>query len=303
MVKFGKYTNCIERFLHSDKGQRFFNIAFSLGAAVVIMGALFEILHLPFGGVMLCIGMGTETIMFILTAFDNPPKEYHWEDVFPVLESRDPNDRPNFNGVLNPDEVAVSQQSDLSVDNKASKQECITSTQMKNEAAIIRTRSTTSTTKETMSVDASREERFEVDQECASVIVEPADGYFERMRELSVQLAELNETTVRQLQDLNRNIAGLNTIYEIQLKSISSQLDTIDRVNSGLKDIKDMYEKSASESARYCEETSRMTKYMSQLNAVYENMLSAMTVNMRVGATGNNSNPFVANDTTQENDQ
>ena len=85
---------------------------------------------------------------------------------------------------------------------------------------------------------------------------------------------------VEQMTSLNRNIAGLNTIYEIQLKSISSQLDNIDKVNQGLKAISYMYEQSASESNRYCEETHKMAQYMQQLNSVYEKMITAMTINM-----------------------
>lgn len=85
MVKIRKYANGIERFLHGQKGQRFFNFAYSIGAAIVIWGALFKILHLPGGSTLLCIGMGTEIAMFILTAFDRPPKEYAWEEVFPAL--------------------------------------------------------------------------------------------------------------------------------------------------------------------------------------------------------------------------
>ena len=83
-----------------------------------------------------------------------------------------------------------------------------------------------------------------------------------------------------QMQDLSRNIGGLNTIYEIQLKSVSSQIDSIDRVNRGIKDIRDMYERSSAQSARYCEETEKMARYMQQLNSVYEKMITAMTVNM-----------------------
>ena len=82
------------------------------------------------------------------------------------------------------------------------------------------------------------------------------------------------------MEALNRNIGGLNTIYEIQLKSISSQLDSIDRVNRGLKDIRDMYEKSAAESANYCDETAKLAYNMKQLNSVYETMVKAMTVSM-----------------------
>lgn len=98
MVKIKKYANGIERFLHGPNGQRFFNFAYSIGAAVVIWGALFKILHLPGGNTLLCIGMGTEIAMFILTAFDRPPKEYEWESVFPVLDTKNPEDRPTFSG-------------------------------------------------------------------------------------------------------------------------------------------------------------------------------------------------------------
>ena len=74
--------------------QRFFNFAYSIGAAIVIWGALFKILHLPMGNLLLTIGMGTEVLMFIITAFERPEKEYHWEDVFPILDTGDPDDRP-----------------------------------------------------------------------------------------------------------------------------------------------------------------------------------------------------------------
>ena len=88
MGKYKRYKNSVERFLSSEKGQRFFNFAYSIGAAIVIWGALFKILHLPGGSTLLSIGMGTEVLMFILTAFDRPPREYHWEEVFPVLSSK-----------------------------------------------------------------------------------------------------------------------------------------------------------------------------------------------------------------------
>ena len=67
----------LEEFISSERGQRFFNFAYSIGAAVVIWGALFKILHLPGGDTLLTIGMGTEVIMFFLTAFDRPPVSYN----------------------------------------------------------------------------------------------------------------------------------------------------------------------------------------------------------------------------------
>ena len=66
MGKVKQYRNVISAFISSDNGQRFFNFAYSIGAAIVIWGALFKILHLPGGNALLSIGMGTEVLMFIL---------------------------------------------------------------------------------------------------------------------------------------------------------------------------------------------------------------------------------------------
>ena len=98
MGKVQQYKSGIAAFISSEKGQRFFNFAYSIGAAIVIWGALFKILHLPGGNMLLSIGMGTEVLMFVLTAFDRPPKEYRWEEVFPVLDNHNPEERPEFGG-------------------------------------------------------------------------------------------------------------------------------------------------------------------------------------------------------------
>ena len=76
----------LQRWMDSVPGQTFLNYAYSWGASIVILGALFKLTHLPGGNVMLFIGMGTEVIVFFISAFDRPfdkeqigkvlPKEY-----------------------------------------------------------------------------------------------------------------------------------------------------------------------------------------------------------------------------------
>jgi DNA repair ATPase RecN len=90
---------------------------------------------------------------------------------------------------------------------------------------------------------------------------------------------------VHQMENLNRNIQGLNTIYEIQLKSISSQIDAIERINSGLMRIKDLYEGSIVDSSVFRSETEKMAQQLHALNGVYNRLLNAMTMNM-YGAGG-----------------
>ena len=85
---------------------------------------------------------------------------------------------------------------------------------------------------------------------------------------------------VQQMEMLNRNISGLNTIYEIQLKSISSQIESIEHINGGLSRIREMYDGSVVDSSVFRNETEKMTRQLAELNQVYSRLLQAMTVNM-----------------------
>ncbi len=282
MVKIRKYANGIERFLHGEKGQRFFNFAYSIGAAIVIWGALFKILHLPGGSTLLCIGMGTEIAMFILTAFDRPPKEYNWEDVFPVLDSHRAEDRPDFNGGGGVTGGVVIQGADGTV---------LPAGDMGATGLTIAAGGDPTQTVPADLGEASQRyadgltaiaDQLRELQETTRSLNEASATLLESYRAINAQPATTGVSGYAdQMADLARNIAGLNTIYEIQLKSVSGQLETIDRVNRSMKDIRDMYEKSANESSRYCEETEKMARYMKQLNSVYEKMITAMTINMQ----------------------
>ena len=313
MGKIKKYKNIVERFLSNESGQRFFNAAYSLGAAVVILGALFKILHLSGGNELLCIGMGTEVLMFLLTAFDRPEAQYKWEEVFPVLGTNDPADRPDFNsgsgivignigGGNHGENIGGTAETRLP---KVSAQEARSAVGIPQ--GIELSEADTTSLAESIAKMAAASDQLSRMAE----LTDATQQYLSQMAAISDQMTKLKETTealnnvqdtllasyraitdnshditssstgyVEQMSALNRNIGGLNTIYEIQLKSISSQLESIDRVNRGLKDIRDMYEKSAAESANYCDETARLAHNMKQLNSVYEKMVKAMTVSM-----------------------
>ncbi len=305
MGKIKKYKNGIERFLSGEKGQRFFNFAYSIGAAVVIWGALFKILHLPGGSTLLCIGMGTEVLMFVLTAFDRPAEEYKWEEVFPVLRSKDPEDRPDFNsgagivitgsganatavngGAVDAGEarhaVGIPDGINLSEEDSRSLSESIAKMSAASEQLAKMAELTDATQQylSQMSAISEQMERLRTTTEALNNVSDVLLGSYRAITDNSENITRSSTGYVEQMESLNRNISGLNAIYEIQLKSISSQLDSIDRVNRGLKDIRDMYEKSARESNSYCDETEKLAYNMKQLNSVYERMVKAMTTNM-----------------------
>lgn len=282
MGKIKRYKNSVERFLSGEKGQRFFNFAYSIGAAIVIWGALFKILHLPGGNMLLSIGMGTEVLMFVLTAFDRPPREYHWEEVFPVLSSKNPEDRPDFNGDGGVKIVGgrvVSGQMEATIGGQipvgaGGQRSAVTEVLIPDDATPSERYAAQ------MTALSAQMDQLRKTTESLNHVSEVLLESYRAITENSENITRSSSGYVEEMQSLNRNIAGLNTIYEIQLKSVSSQLDSIDRVNKGIKDIRDMYEKSSAMSERYCEETEKMARYMQQLNQVYEKMLHAMTINM-----------------------
>lgn len=315
MGKVQQYKRSLSTFISSDKGQRFFNFAYSIGAAVVIWGALFKILHLPGGNALLSIGMGTEVLMFVLTAFDRPPREYEWEKVFPALKKSDDDtdgeDTPESNPAVFgqpggqtviignagqsgsvelphvgekqarrtvgiPDNIDLSPEDSRSLSDSISKM-AAAADQLSRMAEL-----TCATQQYLDQMAAIADDMRQLHattaalNEVSSVLL---DSY-KAITENSAEISQSSQGYVEQMQALHRNIGGLNTIYELQLRGVSSQIDSIDRVNRGIKDIRDMYEKSATQSARYCEETEKMARYMQQLNGVYEKMITAMTINM-----------------------
>jgi gliding motility-associated protein GldL len=73
------------KFLESKFMKRLIAVAYGLGASVVILGALFKLMHWPGAGTMLITGMSVEAIIFAISVFEALPKEYHWDTVFPEL--------------------------------------------------------------------------------------------------------------------------------------------------------------------------------------------------------------------------
>ena len=69
----------------SYDGKDKINIIYSAGASVVIIGALFKILHWPGASQVLMIGMFTEAFLFLIGTLEHPHPEFHWENVFPQL--------------------------------------------------------------------------------------------------------------------------------------------------------------------------------------------------------------------------
>ena len=96
MGKYKRYKNRFEMYLSSEKGKRTLNRVYSIGASFVVIGAMFKIMRLPGADFILGTSLIVEAIVFFVSAFERPNAEYNWEEVFPVLSSKNPLDRPDF---------------------------------------------------------------------------------------------------------------------------------------------------------------------------------------------------------------
>lgn len=343
-----RYKNFIEKFLAEDSGKTFFQFFYNFGAAIVVIGALAKITHWPWGlgNILLYVGLITESLVFLIAAFDKPAKEWLWNRVFPILDSGDDKDRPEFKNGINGGAVVMGGVTYASefIDGKYVGD----STNLPRNATEAVENMTTGQIRQSFgipnAVDISEEDTNALTASIKKMaaaadqlgkmaeMTEATQGYLDQVTAMSEDMKKFNEVTnnltdvsdillnsyksitdnsdgintssrgyVQQMENLNRNIQGLNTIYEIQLKSISSQIDAIEKINSGLMRIKDLYEGSIVDSSVFRTETERMAHQLQQLNGVYSRLLNAMTVNMyNPGFASGGYNPNAQNSGAQQ---
>jgi hypothetical protein len=379
--KFKAFRIRITIFLGSYRGKSLFNLFYGLGASVAILGVLFKLVHLNGANLMLCVGLGTEVLIFALSALEPPFRNYHWEYVFPILKSNVNQDRPELQDLLgsvpqanigqmpggmvggvpgansgqvlggmaggapgtpsdgqqamngtaaatmgaggvvyvggapggysseggqqvkgkkyvphtNPmadvtpeqakENYGIPSQMPISDDDAKTLTESIKKmgeavTQLNNLADI------TIVTEKYISKLSGMAENLDRFSDATGSLAEVSNvllDSYKNVTENSDEISANSKGYVEQMGNLNHNLSGLNTIYEIQLKSISSQIDTIDRVNKGLVHIREMYEGSAGDSDRFSKETEAMAENLARLNTVYSRMLEAMAPNFVFG--------------------
>ena len=303
MGKYRRYKNIIEMFLSSEKGKRVLNFCYSWGASVVIIGALFKLLHLPYANQILFVAMITEAAVFFISAFERPNDEYHWEDVFPVLKSKNPLDRPDFskgskanggNGIQ-VGGVVMNMGNDMSSNTSAVSGAAaaaslglnVTEEDTRNLSDSIKKLSCaaeqiskmaelTEATQKYLEQLSSMSEQMEKFSQVTNSLTSASDtllNAYQHISDNSDGISQNSKGYVQQMEALNQNISGLNAVYEAQLRSISMQIENIEQINAGLSRIKDMYNGSVVDSSVFRSETEKMTQQLAQLNQVYSRLL------------------------------
>lgn len=332
--KYNRYKNSLEKFLGSEKGKRYFNFFYSWGASIVIVGALFKINHWRYGTEILVVGMLVEAVIFFISAFDLPAREYKWDRVFPKLNrvKTEEADSDEEDGIV--DDVLQEQQQSY----VAGGTTIIGSGRSAGQSGTtvnngIKVQSTTAAQTDAIGGGDTviggniTLGSMPIDPTEAAEIQEASENYADQLNKMASSMEKFAETTtslnqvsdillnsfksitdnsegigmntegyVKQMENLNRNIAGLNTIYEIQLKGVSGQINTIEQINAGLDRIKNLYSGSLADSSIFKSETEKMAHQLADLNQVYARLLQAMTTNMNMSG---GFNPNISNNDSQ----
>ena len=304
--------NAFMRWYESYSGQRAVGIVYNVGASVVIIGALFKILHWPGASQVLMIGMFTEAFLFFIGVLEKPHPVYHWEDMFPQLLGKDCDpkilaahanqEKPNFVGNIGGNGGAVSaSNSDKKV---AGSIPSISDEDMKRLREGIDKLGDTATQLASLGQLAEKtnslSEKMDKAGKAAEGFAETHTSLKSASEALGSKLQELGQSyqgivsemggISKQVQEygkgveaVNAQLTSLNAVYEIQLKNIQEQAAVIKSQTEKIAQVSGTVEKMCNDANSAKEATStylaaqqKLASQISDLNQVYGNMLSAL---------------------------
>ena len=274
----------------SKSWKNFMAKLYGIGAAVVIVGALFKIMHWPFSGPLLVVGLSTEAVIFFFSAFGPMHEEPKWELVYPELSAHSDDHDDDH------EQESIEESSDSS-----SKEELPITEQLDNmleEAKIgpelieslgsgLRSLSDNANKLSNIS-DASVATNEYVDsvRSAASNVTTLSQTYSRASESLaSISMtSEDGNTYADSLRSVTSKLKELGSVYDAQLQGSKEQMESTNQFYAGVSELMSNLQSSVEDTKRYKESISELSNNLTALNRVYGNMLAAMNV-----GTGNNS--------------
>lgn len=293
MTKYSKYNPVyrLQKWLDSVPGQTFMNYAYSWGASIVILGALFKLTHLPGANFWLFLGMGTEVFVFFIAGFDRPfDKTEDGKDLpthvdlegLPTTEGAEPVEGIEGAG-LQPAAVigggvaggtivggtvaggTVAGGGGTIIIGGGSAEGVAAGEGVEGVAVEGAGAGVVGGGGIIGGIVAPQQPELpDIDPE---EMEEATQGYVEQLKALTETLKKVSEQSERltrdseEMENLNRTLTGISRVYEMQLKSASAQISTIDEIN---------------------EQTKHMAEQIQELNKIYARMIEAMQIKANI---------------------
>ncbi len=249
---------------------------YGIGAAVVIVGALFKILHWPGAAEMLTVGLLTEAGIFLLSAFEPKHPEIDWTKVYPQLSEEYDGDDLYVDKTKKPAKQigdSTSQKLDKMLDEKIGP-ELIESLSkgLQNMAESAKNMSTLSD-----AAVATNEYAGNV-KEAGKALSEMNKAYnttVGAMQEMSSAAKDTKEYHSI-VQNVTKNLTALNSVYEMELQDSNNHLKAMNKFYSNLTVAMDNMAEASKSTDTFRSQLSKLTDNLSSLNNIYGSMLSAM---------------------------
>ena len=297
------------RFFHwyeSYQGKNVVNIVYSAGASVVIIGALFKILHWPGASQVLMVGMFTEAFLFLIGTLEHPHPEFHWENVFPqlleygtkpeLLEEKSKQARPTLlgAGVAGGDEAAVKGMniaaSPAGPAASSAKVPSLKDEDMKalkdGIADLAKTATQFSELSKVAQTGVKLNERL-VAAEAATIeytsklsavglatdnLTQATGGLSGTYAQISEDMKGVAEETrayKQGVEQVGQKVASLNSVYGLQLQAVNAQVEAQKSATAAAKE-------AAESQVAFAAGAKQLQKQVADLNAIYGNMLNAL---------------------------
>jgi gliding motility-associated protein GldL len=243
------------------------------GAATVILGALFKIMHYPGASIMLPFGLIVETFLFIFFGFDIPHEEVDWTLAYPELAGMGHDESFQEKEEEN---LPITQQLDNLLADAKIGPELIESLGTGLRALT----DTTGKMADLSNATAATNEYVDNVKTASKTVAHLSESY-SRAADSMANLAESNEAGASIGDSLNRvskNLSALNATYELQLQGSQNHLESTSKFYEGLNELMKNLHDSVEDTKKYRQEMATLSSNLTSLNTVYGNMLSAMNV-------------------------
>ena len=244
---------------------------YGFGAAVVIVGALFKIMHWPGANPMLILGLGTEAMIFFISAFEPLHKETDWSLVYPELAGIDSDNDKNKN------KGTVSQQLDKMLEEAKVGPDLINSL-----GNGLKSLSENVNDLKDLSHAAAATDKYTKNVEQASTSLENLSGSYNKAYDAMTGLASASQGSKEygeQIDKMTKNLASLNSVYELEIAESNNHLRSINEFVGNLSKVVNSLAETQDHTETFKNEMGKLSNNLSSLNNVYGNMLAAMNVN------------------------
>ncbi len=308
----------ITELVESPRWKRFMGYVYGWGASVVLLGALFKIQHWPHAGTLLTVGMLTEVIIFFFSAFEPPHEEPDWSLVYPELIGLDPREREGGLNIEGLDELqsflenvsidsnkltnlsqglgklsdAAERISDMSeaavategyietLRNASESVSTLSDSYNSSSQNISESATQLSQSYSQLANDVSNNGREFSDkvQESGDQLLNTYEDFKTSLNGNFSHISDSGKNYAESMSTINEKLSSLNSVFELQLKHSSDQIEEGRRVQENFNEIVENLNVTLDNTKVYRQETEALNDRLSALNSVYGNMLSALDI-------------------------